>query len=191
MVTGIVDIGPIRDGAGVPTVGGMKLRLAVVLGFLGLVRPVLSIVGAFDAGLLGKPAGPLLTAVVWVGVAVLRKVPPPARRSCPDELRRAVRLVATGAALLSPAVARRVMDAAVGAGPGGVDVAPLAGLTGRQRDVLVELAGGFSNDEIAGRLHLSRATVRTYVSRLLAKLHARDRAQLVVLAYRTGLVRPG
>jgi DNA-binding NarL/FixJ family response regulator len=108
----------------------------------------------------------------------------------PAELRGAVKLVAAGDALLSPAVTRRVMDAAVGAGPGGVHSAPLAGLTERERDVLVEVAGGSSNDEIAAALHLSPATVRTYVSRLLTKLDARDRAQLVVLAYRTGLVRP-
>ncbi|GID97114.1 response regulator [Amorphoplanes digitatis] len=108
----------------------------------------------------------------------------------PAELRRAVKLVAAGDALLSPAVTRRVMDAAVGAGPGGVRSAPLAGLTGRERDVLIEVAGGRSNDEIAAALHLSPATVRTYVSHLLTKMDARDRAQLVVVAYRTGLVRP-
>jgi len=109
----------------------------------------------------------------------------------PDELRRAVRLVAAGDALLSPEVTRRVMDAAVGVAGGGVDRAPLAGLAARERDVLSEIAAGRSNDEIAETLHLSRATVRTYVSRLLTKLGARDRSQLVVIAYRTGLVRPG
>ncbi|WP_250029368.1 response regulator [Paractinoplanes maris] len=108
----------------------------------------------------------------------------------PDELRRAVRLVADGEALLSPAVTRRVMDAAVGAGPSAVDGAALAALTGRERDVLTEVARGLANDDIAATLHLSPATVRTYVSRLLSKLGARDRAQLVVVAYRTGLVRP-
>jgi DNA-binding NarL/FixJ family response regulator len=78
------------------------------------------------------------------------------------------------------------MDAAVGAGPAGVDTAPLAALTDRERDVLVEVAQGLANNEIAQALHLSQATVRTYVSRLLTKLGARDRAQLVVIAYRTG-----
>ncbi|MET8149908.1 response regulator [Actinoplanes sp. NPDC049668] len=109
----------------------------------------------------------------------------------PAELRRAVKLVAAGDALLSPAVTRRVMDAAVGAGPSGAQSAPLAGLTEREREVLVEVARGRSNDEIAAALHLSPATVRTYVSHLLTKTDARDRAQLVVVAYRTGLVRPG
>ncbi|MEU8609995.1 response regulator transcription factor [Actinoplanes sp. NPDC048791] len=105
----------------------------------------------------------------------------------PEELRRAVKLVATGEALLSPAVTRRVMDAAIGAGPRPVDASALAGLTERERDVLAEVAAGLSNNEIAAALHLSPATVRTYVSRLLTKLNARDRAQLVVHAYRAGL----
>jgi DNA-binding NarL/FixJ family response regulator len=107
----------------------------------------------------------------------------------PEELRRAVKLVATGEALLSPAVTRRVMDAAIGAGPRPVDGRALAGLTERERDVLAEVAAGLSNNEIATALHLSPATVRTYVSRLLTKLGARDRAQLVVYAYRAGLAR--
>ncbi len=109
----------------------------------------------------------------------------------PAELRRAVKLVAAGEALLSPAVTRRVMDAAIGRLPDAARSAPLATLTARERDVLVEVAAGRANDEIAARLHLSPATVRTYVSHLLTKLDARDRAQLVVVAYRTGLARPG
>jgi DNA-binding NarL/FixJ family response regulator len=109
----------------------------------------------------------------------------------PAELRRAVRLVAAGDALLSPAVTRRVMDAAVGTVLPAVPAAGLDILTDRERDVLKEIANGRSNDETAAVLHLSPATVRTYVSRLLTKLDARDRAQLVVLAYRHGLARPG
>jgi DNA-binding NarL/FixJ family response regulator len=103
----------------------------------------------------------------------------------PDELRRAVKLVARGEALLSPAVTRRVMRAAAYARI--VDDARLAPLTDRERDVLAAVAQGLSNDEVAAALHLSQATVRTYVSRLLTKLAARDRAQLVVIAYRAGL----
>lgn len=64
-------------------------------------------------------------------------------------------------------------------------------LTEREREVIALVAGGLSNDDIAGRLHLSPATARTHVSRALRKLGARDRAQLVVIAYETGLVRPG
>jgi hypothetical protein len=81
MLTAVVDIGPIRPAAGAPSVEGMNLRLAVVLGLVGLARPVLSIVGAYDSGPLAKPVGPLLLtaliAVVWVAVAVLRKVAQP------------------------------------------------------------------------------------------------------------------
>ncbi|UQS22324.1 response regulator transcription factor [Amycolatopsis thermalba] len=107
----------------------------------------------------------------------------------PGDLRAAVRTVAGGEALLSPSVTRRVM-AAVARGHR-TDPARLAHLTGRERELLAEVAAGRSNDEIAGRLFLSPATTRTYVSRLLSKLDARDRAQLVHIAYETGLVRPG
>ncbi|MFG1757737.1 response regulator transcription factor [Micromonospora echinofusca] len=108
----------------------------------------------------------------------------------PDELRGAVRIVRAGEALLSPAVTRRVM-AAVRSGNRAPDPARLGSLTAREREVLAEVAAGRSNDEIGAVLHISPATARTYVSRLLAKLHARDRSQLVVAAYESGLVRPG
>jgi DNA-binding NarL/FixJ family response regulator len=108
----------------------------------------------------------------------------------PAELRRAVRVVAAGDSLLDPGVTATVLRA-VAAGPAprsGVD--RLAGLTEREREVLQQLGRGLTNDEIARELYLSPATARTYVSRLLAKLGARDRAALVILAYETGLVRP-
>jgi len=108
----------------------------------------------------------------------------------PDELRRAVRTVAAGEALLSPSVTQRVMAAVATAGRP-VDESRLAPLTDRERELLAEIGAGRSNDEIARRLFLSPATARTYVSRLLAKLAARDRAQLVHIAYETGLIRPG
>jgi DNA-binding NarL/FixJ family response regulator len=108
----------------------------------------------------------------------------------PDDLRAAVRTVAAGEALLSPSVTRRVM-AAVAAGRPPVDPSRLTALTERERELLAEIGAGRSNDEIAARLFLSPATTRTYVSRLLTKLDARDRAQLVHIAYETGLVRPG
>ncbi|MFD2792092.1 response regulator [Promicromonospora vindobonensis] len=107
----------------------------------------------------------------------------------PAELRRAVRVVAAGEALLDPGVTATVLRA-VAAGPAprsGDD--RLAGLTEREREVLQQLGRGLTNDEIARELYLSPATARTYVSRLLAKLGARDRAALVILAYETGLVR--
>ncbi|TDD24055.1 response regulator [Nonomuraea diastatica] len=105
----------------------------------------------------------------------------------PDELRQAVRVVAAGQALLSPAVTQRVMRAAAGSPGGAPQPRLLAGLTEREREVLGEIAQGRSNAEIAAELHISAATARTYVSRLLTKLDARDRAQLVVIAYRAGL----
>ncbi|MFC8923661.1 response regulator [Cellulosimicrobium sp. NPDC057127] len=109
----------------------------------------------------------------------------------PGELREAVRVVARGGSLLSPSVAATVMRAAAGGAPVVVDEARLAGLTAREREVLEQVGRGLTNDEIARTLFLSPATARTYVSRLLTKLDARDRAALVVLAYETGLVRPG
>lgn len=107
----------------------------------------------------------------------------------PDALREAVRTVAGGDALLSPAVTRRVLAAA--ARTPVQDTARLVGLTDRERDVLAQVGGGLTNAEIGAALHLSPDTARTYVSRLLTKLDARDRAQLVVIAYESGLVRPG
>jgi DNA-binding NarL/FixJ family response regulator len=109
----------------------------------------------------------------------------------PADLVRAVRVAAAGDALLSPGVTRRLLARVADATR---DVPPPRGLddlTAREREVLVEVAGGWSNDEIAGRLYLSESTVKTHVSRVLTKLGARDRAQLVVIAYETGVVRPG
>jgi DNA-binding NarL/FixJ family response regulator len=115
----------------------------------------------------------------------------------PDDLLRAVRVVARGEALLSPSVTRRLIDnlAARMAAPErparslpGHDVAKL---TEREREILCLVAEGLSNDEIAARLYLSPLTTKTHVSRILAKLDARDRAQLVVIAYESGLVIPG
>ena len=108
----------------------------------------------------------------------------------PDDLRDAVRVVAGGDALLSPAVTRRVMHAAASR-PAPRSADRLAALTPREREVLAEVGTGRSNAEIAERLVISAATARTHVGRLLAKLGARDRAQLVVIAYETGLVSTG
>ncbi|WP_243228994.1 response regulator transcription factor [Microbacterium sp. CIAB417] len=107
----------------------------------------------------------------------------------PEDLRSAIRTVAAGDALLSPAVTATVMRAAAGAART-PDRSRLDGLTEREIDVLTLVGRGRTNDEIAADLFLSPATTRTYVSRLLGRLHARDRAALVILAYETGLVRP-
>ncbi|WP_405057260.1 response regulator transcription factor [Kribbella sp. NBC_01505] len=108
----------------------------------------------------------------------------------PDDLRAAVRTVANGDALLSPSVTRRVLSQ-FAADRRTTDPTRLASLTTRERELLAEIAAGRSNTEIATRLYLTAATTRTYVSRLLTKLNARDRAQLVHIAYESGLTTPG
>jgi DNA-binding NarL/FixJ family response regulator len=107
----------------------------------------------------------------------------------PDGLREAVHVVARGDALLSPSVTRRVLAAAARSTVARPE--RLAGLTDRERDVLAQVGAGRSNAEIGAALHISPDTARTYVGRLLGKLGARDRSQLVVIAYESGLVRPG
>jgi DNA-binding NarL/FixJ family response regulator len=110
----------------------------------------------------------------------------------PEDLFAAIRLVAAGEALLAPSVTRRLINEfARRPGTGPTNPGALAGLTDRERDVLTLVAQGMSNQEVAGRLVVSPATVKTHVSRILAKLGARDRAQLVMIAYETGLVVPG
>jgi DNA-binding NarL/FixJ family response regulator len=110
----------------------------------------------------------------------------------PAELLQAVRVVARGDALLSPSVTRRLITD-LASRPERPPPAGriLDGLTAREREVMVLVAGGLSNDEIATRLYLSPLTAKTHVSRTMTKLNARDRAQLVVIAYESGLVTPG
>ncbi len=109
----------------------------------------------------------------------------------PQDLRRAVHIVAGGEALLSPSITRRVLQQIASSTSGSTTPELIAGLTEREREILRHVGLGESNDEIAERLTISPATARTYVSRLLAKLDARDRAQLVIIAYESGLVAPG
>ncbi|MFG2118474.1 response regulator [Streptomyces sp. NPDC048710] len=112
----------------------------------------------------------------------------------PEELLNAIRVAAGGEALLSPAATKGLIARFLAQGDDeGRDPARsdrLDALTGREREVLVQVAGGHSNDEIAERLEVSPLTVKTHVNRAMAKLGARDRAQLVVIAYESGLVRP-
>jgi len=109
----------------------------------------------------------------------------------PLELIRGVRAVAGGDALLSPSVTRRLIEEYATRAKEPRPARSLDVLTDREREVMALAAGGMSNDEIAGRLFVSPATAKTHVSRAMGKLGARDRAQLVVLAYESGLVRPG
>ncbi len=104
----------------------------------------------------------------------------------------ALRSVASGDAVVSPSVTRRLLDRFLGSAGGELrDAAMLEVLTDREREVLLLMAQGLSNTEIARKLFLSEATVKTHVGRVLSKLDLRDRVQAVVLAYETGLVRPG
>jgi DNA-binding NarL/FixJ family response regulator len=114
----------------------------------------------------------------------------------PEQLIDAVRAVAAGDAVVAPRVTQRLLETFAGQLPvDGLRRAPgehpaLAALTPREREVLLEVAAGRSNREIADRLVLTEATVKTHVGRILAKLDLRDRVQVVVFAYRNGLVRP-
>ncbi|MCR6488534.1 response regulator transcription factor [Amycolatopsis sp. OK19-0408] len=107
----------------------------------------------------------------------------------PADLLAAIDVVASGDALLAPSVTRRLV-AEFARLPAGPVTTRLAGITAREQEVLTLIARGLSNDEIAARLHLGIATVKTHIGRLLHKLAARDRAQLVIAAYESGLVRP-
>ncbi|WP_068895257.1 response regulator [Planomonospora sphaerica] len=109
----------------------------------------------------------------------------------PAELIQAVRVVAAGDALLSPGVTRRLIAEYAGRAKEPVAGMDLSALTDREREVLALVGTGMTNDEIARALFMSPATAKTHVSRAMTKLHARDRAQLVVIAYESGLVRPG
>ena len=110
----------------------------------------------------------------------------------PAHLVSALHAVASGDAVVAPSVTRRLLDRFVGSGGGPPrDASTLEVLTDREREVLVLIAKGLSNIEIADKLFLSEATVKTHVGRILAKLELRDRVQAVVLAYETGLIRPG
>jgi DNA-binding NarL/FixJ family response regulator len=118
----------------------------------------------------------------------------------PDELLQAIRVVAGGDALLAPSVTRAVIGALTAAGPAQAGAGPaaarpatpgVAALTDREREVVALVAAGLSNDEIAATLVVSPLTAKTHVSRAMTKLAARDRAQLVVIAYASGLAEPG
>jgi len=125
---------------------------------------------------------------------LLKDVPPP-------ELLAAIRAVASGDAVVAPSVTRRLLDAFLPhlPDPGSAGAAGAAGglppelgeLTAREREILIEVAAGLSNAEIAAKLVLAETTVKTHVGRMLNKLHLRDRVQAVVYAYEHGLVRPG
>jgi DNA-binding NarL/FixJ family response regulator len=110
----------------------------------------------------------------------------------PAELVAAIRTVAAGDAVVSPRVTRRLLEEYAQVLPPSGDQYPqLAALTDREREVLVLVARGLSNAELAASLYVSEATVKSHVGRILSKLGLRDRVQIVVLAYESGLIRPG
>ncbi|MET9373707.1 response regulator transcription factor [Streptomyces sp. NPDC002992] len=112
----------------------------------------------------------------------------------PEDFLHAVRVAARGDALLAPSITRKLIDRYVSrprdTGTGTGTGTALAELTDREREAVVLVAHGLSNDEIAGRMVITPMTAKTHINRAMAKLHARDRAQLVVLAYESGLVAP-
>ncbi|RLK61885.1 response regulator [Actinokineospora cianjurensis] len=112
------------------------------------------------------------------------------KTTAPAQLLHGIRVVAGGEELLAPGLTRRLIARLTTPTPPAVDDTTFADLTAREREVVTLVAEGLSNDEITKRLFISLATAKTHVSRALGKLGARDRAQLVTLAYRHGLVRP-
>lgn len=114
------------------------------------------------------------------------------KETSPEDLLAAIRIVAAGEALLAPSVTRRII-AEFTRRPTTLhpSIPPFGSLTAREEEVLLHVARGLSNSEIAGALHMSLGTAKTHVSRLLAKLGARDRAQLVIIAYESGLALQG
>jgi DNA-binding NarL/FixJ family response regulator len=107
-----------------------------------------------------------------------------------EEIVTAIRVVATGDALIAPSVTRRLIAMVTRQPTPASDVPALTGVTDREREVLTLIAQGATNAEIAVRMHITMPTVKSYVGRLMTKLAARDRVQLVIVAYRAGLVTP-
>ncbi|KOU80446.1 LuxR family transcriptional regulator [Streptomyces sp. XY593] len=108
----------------------------------------------------------------------------------PEDFLHAVRVAARGDALLAPSITRKLIDRYVSQPLPSATRPTLEELTGREREAVVLVAQGLSNDEIAGRMVISPLTAKTHVNRSMTKLHARDRAQLVILAYESGLITP-
>ncbi|WP_033325933.1 response regulator [Promicromonospora sukumoe] len=193
---GITVVGTSDDGAGIadvvrrvqPDVVLMDIRMPKVNG-LDAARTVM--------GLPGTPPKVIMLTTFDADEYVFSALRAGAsgfllKDSPPEELTHAVRIVAAGDALLSPRVTRALIAdyAARPAVPASAEVT-LAGLTDREIDVMKAVAAGRSNAEIATDLHLAEQTVKTHVSRILNKLALRDRTQMVVSAYESGLVRPG
>jgi DNA-binding NarL/FixJ family response regulator len=109
----------------------------------------------------------------------------------PEDFLHAIRVAARGDALLAPSITRKLIDRYVTQPPHATTAAALALLTTREREAVILAAHGLSNDAIAARMVISPVTAKTHVNRAMTKLHARDRAQLVIIAYESGLITPG
>jgi DNA-binding NarL/FixJ family response regulator len=160
---GLDGIGATREIAADPSLSGVRV---VILTTFGLDEYIFGALRAGAAGFLVKDTDA-------------------------PELIRAVHVVATGDGLLSPGVTRQLIAEFASTTRSRSTVPGMSELTAREREVVAMIATGLSNDEIASKLYVSASTVKTHVARALMKLGARDRAQLVVLAYESGLVRAG
>jgi DNA-binding NarL/FixJ family response regulator len=188
-------VGEAQDGAAAelvaaevrPDVVLMDIRMPGVDGLEGARRVLASVPDTRVVMLTTFDEDAYVEAALRAGVSgFLLKVAPPER------LIDAVRTVASGGGLLDPTVTLRVIESFASTSPLRTQpAAELAALTEREKDVLRLLAKGMSNAEIAARLYVGEATVKTHVSGVLTKLGLRDRVQAVVAAYETGLVRPG
>ena len=160
---GVDGLAATREICGDDDLAGVKV---IILTTFELDEYVIQAVQAGASGFLGKGVGPA-------------------------ELLAAIRSVAAGDALLSPRATKALLTALSGTIAAEVDIQTLERLTDREREMMALAAHGLSNDDIAERAFLSPLTVKTHLNRAMMKLGVRDRAQLVVLAYQTGLVRPG
>ena len=192
---GIEVVGEAGDGAEAVR-RSAELEPDVVL--MDIRMPVLDGIEATRRILAGSPPLPRILSLTtfdhdeFVYGAILAGASGFALKDCsPEDLIAAVRTVGAGETMLAPSLVRRLLDRFVQRPPGDAAAAALAGLTEREREVSGLVGRGLSNQEIAGALFLSEATVKTYVSRVLAKLALRDRVQIAVFAYESGLVTPG
>jgi DNA-binding NarL/FixJ family response regulator len=189
---GLVVVGEAENGAQAvdlarehrPDVVLMDVRMPVLDG-IEATRVIRATTGSRVVMLTMFDVGSSVFAALRAGASgfLLKDIPP-------AELLRAIRVVADGESLLAPTVTRRLITEFC-RGPENPPPAPeLAGVTAREREVLVEVARGLPNAEIARKLHISQATVKTHLSHLFDKLDVRDRVQLVIIGYETGLVTP-
>jgi DNA-binding NarL/FixJ family response regulator len=186
-------VGQVRDGAAAvaearrtaPDVALLDIRMPVLDGLSAARRILADLPGTRVVILTTFDLDEYVYEALRLGAAGFLLKDAPA-----DDIVRAVRVVAEGEAMIAPATTRRLIEEFARHRPP-TSAASLDGLTEREREVLRAMARGLNNTEVGAALFISEGTVRTHVNRILAKLQVRDRLQAVVLAYETGLVRPG